>query len=141
MAVEYFGSFTKTLKPGLNWAGCILAERNPQNHWGAALLFCERRGLSFDNSKNWGLGSAFSAQLFHGLLPVVVPELPAPCQKAMTAMTCGLEQCDLNDLCAGDKVLLKSSQGEIFEVEPEVACMSTLVRSDVLNVLRHLSAI
>ena len=30
---------------------------------------------------------------------------------------------------AGDKVLLKSSQGEIFEVEPEVACMSTLVRT------------
>ena len=31
----------------------------------------------------------------------------------------------------GDKVLLKSSQGEIFEVEPEVACMSTLVRNMV----------
>eukprot|EP00439_Symbiodinium_sp_Y106_P059245 s723_g8.t1 len=31
----------------------------------------------------------------------------------------------------GDKVQLKSSQGEIFEVEPEVACMSTLVKNMV----------
>eukprot|EP00437_Effrenium_voratum_P010787 CAMPEP_0181440926 /NCGR_PEP_ID=MMETSP1110-20121109/23233_1 /TAXON_ID=174948 /ORGANISM="Symbiodinium sp., Strain CCMP421" /LENGTH=67 /DNA_ID=CAMNT_0023564773 /DNA_START=57 /DNA_END=257 /DNA_ORIENTATION=+ len=32
---------------------------------------------------------------------------------------------------AEDKVKLKSSQGEIFEVEPEVATMSTLIKNMV----------
>ena len=31
----------------------------------------------------------------------------------------------------GELLKLKSSQGEIFEVEPEVACMSTLIKNMV----------
>merc|ERR1711972_412904 len=31
----------------------------------------------------------------------------------------------------GEMLKLKSSQGEIFEVEPEVACMSTLIKNMV----------
>ena len=34
-------------------------------------------------------------------------------------------------MAEGDKLTLKSSQGEIFEVEPEVACMSTLIKNMV----------
>ena len=32
---------------------------------------------------------------------------------------------------AEEKLTLKSSQGEIFEVEPEAACMSTLIKNMV----------
>ena len=34
-------------------------------------------------------------------------------------------------MAEGEKLTLKSSQGEIFEVEPEVACMSTLIKNMV----------
>merc|ERR1712080_787590 len=37
----------------------------------------------------------------------------------------------VNMATGGDMLKLKSSQGEIFEVEPEVACMSTLIKNMV----------
>lgn len=30
VAVEYFGSFYQTLRPGLNWAGCFLSQLRSQ---------------------------------------------------------------------------------------------------------------
>lgn len=33
VAVEYFGSFTQTLRPGLNWAGCDLEWGSPSKGW------------------------------------------------------------------------------------------------------------
>eukprot|EP00438_Fugacium_kawagutii_P011028 Skav204818 [mRNA] locus=scaffold3914:189206:192265:- [translate_table: standard] len=45
------------------------------------------------------------------------------CSKTMA------EACSVDGL--GEKLTLKSSQGEVFEVEPEVACMSTLIKNMV----------
>eukprot|EP00434_Breviolum_minutum_P024430 symbB.v1.2.021574.t1/scaffold1869.1/size97865/8 len=94
VAVEYFGSFYQTLRPGLNWAGCFLSQLRSQSS--AIHQLFSARAPRFQ--------CCVCLVGFHGIF-LTMPE--------------------------GDKVLLKSSQGEIFEVEPEVACMSTLVRNMV----------
>ncbi|CAE7895552.1 Skp1, partial [Symbiodinium microadriaticum] len=59
-------------------------------------------------------------------LDMVAPSSHAFAVVAMRQLT--FESCAMAD---GDKLKLKSSQGEIFEVDPEVATMSTLIKNMV----------
>ncbi len=40
VAVEYFGSFYQTLRPGLNWAGCFLSQLRSWMEWRVSDGFC-----------------------------------------------------------------------------------------------------